>query len=84
MLSEFSPIPGTPDGEPCRRWIDLDEPLYHNKTAFTLVSLGDTELNRLINLAGKLNQQVRTSKGKNHMFLVSKNRPGAHGEAIQR
>ena len=22
MLSEFSPIPGTPDGELCRQWID--------------------------------------------------------------
>jgi radical SAM superfamily enzyme YgiQ (UPF0313 family) len=37
MLSEFSPIPGTPDGERCRRWIDMDEPLRHNKTAFVIV-----------------------------------------------
>src|SRR5262249_21983665 len=35
MLSEFSPIPGTPDGEKCRAWTDLDEPLSHNKTVFT-------------------------------------------------
>ena len=40
MLSEFSPIPGTPDGEECRRWIDLDEPLRHNKTAFVAHRLG--------------------------------------------
>lgn len=36
MLSEFSPIPGTPDGEICRRWLDLDEPLWHNKSAFVI------------------------------------------------
>jgi hypothetical protein len=51
MLSEFSPIPGTSDGELCRRQVDLEEPLSHNKTYFTLLSLGDTEINRLKNLA---------------------------------
>jgi pyruvate-formate lyase-activating enzyme len=40
MLSEFAPIPGTPDGEACRAHTDLDEPLNHNKTAFTLRTLG--------------------------------------------
>jgi len=30
----FHPIPGTPDGERCRGIVDLDEPLWHNKTAF--------------------------------------------------
>lgn len=40
MLSEFSPIPGTPDGELCRDVVDLDEPLNHNKTAFPILSLG--------------------------------------------
>ena len=43
MLSEFSPIPGTPDGEVCRRWVDLDEPLWHNKTAFPIAYLGQEE-----------------------------------------
>ena len=55
MLSEFSPIPGTPDGEQCRRWVDLDEPLWHNKTAFTLHRLGAPEVNRLKQLAAGLN-----------------------------
>ena len=55
MLSEFSPIPGTPDGEKCRRWIDLDEPLWHNKTAFTLRRLGGAEVERLKRLATELN-----------------------------
>jgi pyruvate-formate lyase-activating enzyme len=59
MLSEFSPIPGTPDGEQCRRWIDLDEPLWHNKTAFTIHSLGAREVNRLKRLATGLNYQVQ-------------------------
>ena len=43
-LSEFSPIPGTPDGEQCRRWIDFSEPLWHNKTAFTIQRLGSAEV----------------------------------------
>jgi len=34
MLAEFSPIPGTPDGELCRPWLDLNEPLTHNNSAF--------------------------------------------------
>jgi hypothetical protein len=61
MLSEFSPIPGTPDGEQCRRWIDLDEPLWHNKTAFTLNRLGSPEVNRLKQLAGRLNNRLDKS-----------------------
>jgi len=60
MLSEFSPIPGTPDGEQCRRWIDLDEPLRHNKTAFVINRLGAMEINRLKTLASCLNQRLRT------------------------
>jgi radical SAM superfamily enzyme YgiQ (UPF0313 family) len=61
MLSEFSPIPGTPDGEYCRRWVDLDEPLWHNKTAFVIRWLGDREINRLKHLAGQLNRLLDTS-----------------------
>ena len=55
MLSEFSPIPGTPDGERCRQWIDLDEPLWHNKTVFPLVLLGAAEVQRLKALCRALN-----------------------------
>jgi hypothetical protein len=57
MLSEFSPIPGTPDGDSCRHWVDLDEPLWHNKTAFTTRLLGQGEINRLKNRANALNLQ---------------------------
>ena len=55
MLADFSPIPGTPDGEYCRKWIDMDEPLMHNKTAFPIILLGFDESNRLKDLQRKLN-----------------------------
>jgi radical SAM superfamily enzyme YgiQ (UPF0313 family) len=58
MLSEFSPIPGTPDGEMCRQWVNLDEPLLHNKTAFPIFFLGESEVNRLKQLCQKLNQKL--------------------------
>lgn len=59
MLSDFSPIPGTPDGEACRQWVDLDEPLFHNKTAFPILTLGFKESNRFKDLQRQLNHQVR-------------------------
>lgn len=58
MLADFSPIPGTPDGEYCRQWVDLDEPLMHNKTAFTILRLGFDESNRLKDLQRKLNRSL--------------------------
>jgi hypothetical protein len=56
MLSEFSPIPGTPDGEACRPGLDVDEPLWHNKMFFAVHQLGEAEVNRLKNLANRLNR----------------------------
>jgi len=56
MLADFSPIPGTPDGEYCRRWVDMDEPLMHNKTAFPIFLLGFDETNQLKDLQRKLNR----------------------------
>ncbi len=58
MLADFSPIPGTPDGEACRRWVDLDEPLMHNKAAFPVVLLGFDETNRLKDLQRQLNRSL--------------------------
>jgi hypothetical protein len=58
MLAEFSPIPGTPDGEACRRWVDIGEPLWHNKTAFAIRRLGEAEVNRLKALCRELNQRL--------------------------
>jgi len=56
MLADFSPIPGTPDGEYCRKWVDMDEPLMHNKTAFPIILLGFDETNHLKDLQRKLNR----------------------------
>ena len=58
MLADFSPIPGTPDGEYCKKWVDMDEPLFHNKTAFPNIMLGFDETNRLKDLQRKLNRNL--------------------------
>jgi hypothetical protein len=63
MLADFSPIPGTPDGEASRRWVDLDEPLMHNKTAFPIIRLGFDEVNRLKDLQRMLNRSVASGTG---------------------
>jgi len=55
MLSEFAPIPGTPDGEACRSRSDLAEPLNHNKTAFTYRMLGVQRVENLKNLSRRMN-----------------------------
>jgi radical SAM superfamily enzyme YgiQ (UPF0313 family) len=55
MLSEFSPIPGTIDGDKCAARADLGEPLSHNKTAFTYRILGRERLAGLKDLARTLN-----------------------------
>jgi len=55
MLSEFAPIPGTPDGDACEAHTRLDEPLNHNKTAFTLRFLGEERANRLKALCREVN-----------------------------
>jgi hypothetical protein len=56
MLADFSPIPGTPDGHAARKWVDMDEPLMHNKTAFPIIMLGFDQTNRLKDLQRKLNR----------------------------
>ena len=58
MPADFSPIPGTADGEACRRWVDMDEPLMHNKTAFPIIHLGFDEVNRLKDLQRQLNRDL--------------------------
>jgi hypothetical protein len=62
MLADFSPIPGTPDGEYCRKWVDLDEPLNHNKTAFPIIMLGFDESNRLKDLQRQFNRDLPFDK----------------------
>jgi len=58
MLSDFSPIPGTPDGEACRRRVNLDEPLNHNKTAFPIALLGNEQVNLFKELCRQLNRTL--------------------------
>lgn len=58
MLADFSPIPGTPDGDRCGQWVDMQEPLMHNKTAFPIIKLGFAEVNRLKNLQLQLNRAI--------------------------
>lgn len=59
MLSEFAPIPGTPDGEACRAYTGLDEPLNHNKTAFTWRFLGQARVDSLKALCREVNRTRR-------------------------
>ena len=58
MLADFSPIPGTHDGDKCKKWIDMTDPLNHNKTAFPITLLGFKKTNRLKNLQRKLNRAL--------------------------
>jgi radical SAM superfamily enzyme YgiQ (UPF0313 family) len=59
LLSEFSPVPGTADGDKSEQWADLNEPLSHNKTAFAIRRLGVDYLNRLKELTHSLNSQLK-------------------------
>jgi radical SAM superfamily enzyme YgiQ (UPF0313 family) len=61
LLSEFSPIPGTVDGNKSEPWADLSEPLSHNKTAFAIRRLGADYLSRLKELTHSLNSQLKLS-----------------------
>jgi radical SAM superfamily enzyme YgiQ (UPF0313 family) len=63
MLADFAPIPGTFDGEVCRRWVDLDEPLMHNKSAFPIIRLGFDEVNRLKDMQRVLNRSLTPEVG---------------------
>jgi len=58
MLSEFAPIPGTPDGEACRVHTNLEDPLNHNKTAFTSRYLGPERVNELKALCRQVNHRA--------------------------
>jgi len=58
MLADFSPIPGTPDGRRCEQWVDMNEPLTHNKTAFTIWRMGFETSNRLKDLQRRFNREI--------------------------
>lgn len=58
VLADFSPIPGTPDGDFCSQYVDMAEPLFHNKTAFPIIAFGFDQTNRLKDLQRKLNRSL--------------------------
>lgn len=58
MLADFSPIPGTPDGKLCEKFIDMSEPLMHNKTAFPMIVYGDSRINRIKDMCRSLNHKI--------------------------
>ncbi len=56
MLSEYSPVPGTSDGDACRDLVDMEEPLWHNKSVFPWRIYGWEEVKRIKDLCHRLNQ----------------------------
>ena len=75
MLSEFSPIPNTPDGDACGEWIDLNEPLWSNKTVFPILSLGAPEVDRVKDLCLRLNKKQKTGTDLKLPVVSSVNHP---------
>jgi radical SAM superfamily enzyme YgiQ (UPF0313 family) len=61
MLADFSPIPGTPDGKLCEKYIDMNEPLMHSKTAFPIILFGNGRVNRIKDMCRRLNNELRAS-----------------------
>ncbi len=58
QLADFSPIPGTEDGQLCSKWVDMDEPLCHNKSAFPCWVYGFEEINRFKNICREMNRNI--------------------------
>ena len=59
-LSEFSPIPGTPDGDACAGKTGLAEPLNHNKLAWTLRFYGESIYQKIKETANSISKEVRS------------------------
>ena len=77
MLSEFSPIPGTPDGDKCEKWVDMREPLHHNKIFFTSTFLGHDKTQEIKNLCREQNKRIsRQAAG----FILAGNGSGFRWE----
>jgi hypothetical protein len=58
MLSDFSPIPGTPEAIVAGKLVDMTEPLNHSKTAWPIRFLGNDNVNRLKDLCRELNHKL--------------------------
>lgn len=59
-LSEFSPIPGTFDGDACAGKTDLGEPLNHNKLAWTLRFYGESSYQEIKEAANSISKEIRS------------------------
>lgn len=59
MLSDFSPVPGTSDGELCEEIVDLSEPLNHNKAVYPVLSLGTEKVDFYKEFCRKLNKKEK-------------------------
>jgi radical SAM superfamily enzyme YgiQ (UPF0313 family) len=68
MLSDFSPIPGTQDGDKCNKSTDMTEPLNHNKTAFPIRLLGNDRVNELKDLCRELNGSIGTKSDQDKVY----------------
>jgi radical SAM superfamily enzyme YgiQ (UPF0313 family) len=58
-LSDFSPIPGTPDAARAQGLVDMAEPLNHNKTAWPIRCIGNDRMNRLKDMCRELNGRLQ-------------------------
>ena len=58
MPADFSPIPGTKDGDMCAEYVDMSEPLMHNKSAFPVMLMGFDEVNRLKDRQRQYNRSI--------------------------
>ncbi len=58
MLSEFSPVKGTPDGDRAIEEYRIEDPIETNKTAFSIKKFGFEKVNALKNKVKELNKRL--------------------------
>jgi hypothetical protein len=61
MLADFSPIPVVADAKLSEKFVDMTEPLMHNKTVFPIKVYGDQRVNRIKDMCRSLNHKVKSS-----------------------
>ncbi|HAL45111.1 MAG: hypothetical protein A2Y12_03365 [Planctomycetes bacterium GWF2_42_9] len=58
MLADFSPIPVVADAKFCEKYVDMSEPLMHNKTVFPILVYGVDKVNMIKDMCRSLNHNV--------------------------
>jgi radical SAM superfamily enzyme YgiQ (UPF0313 family) len=61
MLADFSPIPVVADAKLCEKYVDMSEPLMHNKTVFPILVHGADKVNRSKDMCRILNSNVESN-----------------------